>query len=700
MNGLRRWLRASIRRRLLWLTCAPLVLLGVALAGLTAYWTSTYNDRQLYMKVRADLAVASRVLDALSQQQQARLEELARSHALASSLQGNGTQSLGALLDETQAAMQLDWLRVISVENFDGAPPLQRRLRSPDGDGGVSGLDVLDASRLEALSPGLAKRARLPLRETPQATPSERRYETRGMVIRTLIPLRDTLKGHSSLLLDGGRLLNGDPEPVDEIRDLVYGPGTLPAGTKGSVTLFLDDVRIATNVRLANGQRALGTRVSQPVSEQVLTHGKRFIDNAFVVSGWYVAAYAPITSLTGQRIGMIYAGFPLAPYQRLYRETLLQIGAVLAAIMLLSGLMVMRGVDALASPVRRMHRVIHGVREGRQLRIGHLDSQDELAELAQEFDAMLDRLDEHQHAMERAAQTLERRVQSRTRSLTEKTHALEEHVALLKQARASLMTQEKLAALGELTAGIAHEINNPAAVILGHVELIADTLGPDVTPVRDEVDTIIAQVERIRALIDNLLQYSRAGGGQEPAFRAEDINAIAADTEVLVRHALDKHGHRLVSTLDATRLAECHRGQLQQVLINLLLNAAQASGVPMTIHLATRDCVRQVPGHGDLEGVEIRVADPGPGMPEPIRQRIFDPFFTTREAGSGLGLAISAGIVRRSGGDIRVASRPGRGTIFHVWLPCRAAPSGAEEATTRKLLDSLSDASAPSSRGS
>ena len=699
MNGLRRWLRASIRRRLLWLAFAPLVLLALALAGLTAYWTSTYNDRQLYMKVRADLAVASRVLDSLSQQQQARLEELARSHALASSLQGDGTQSLDALLDETQRAMQLDWLRVVSPDMLDGDPQLQRRLQPPDDGSGISGLDVLSASRLEALAPGLAERARLPLRETPQAAPSERRHETRGMVLRTLTPLRDA-QGHLRLLLDGGRLLNGDAGPVDEIRDLVYGPGTLPEGTTGSVTLFLDDVRIATNVRLANGERALGTRVSQPVSEQVLARGERFIDNAFVVSGWYVAAYAPLASLTGQRIGMIYAGFPLTPYQRLYRETLLQIGGVLAVIMLISGLMVIRGVDTLASPVRRMHRVIHGIREGRQLRIGHLDSQDELAELAQEFDAMLDRLDEHQHALERAAQTLERRVQSRTHSLTEKTRALEEHVALLKQARASLMTQEKLAALGELTAGIAHEINNPAAVILGHVELIADTLGPDVAPVRDEGDTIIAQVERIRALIDNLLQYSRAGGGQEPAFRAEDINAIAADTEVLVRHALDKHGHRLVSALHATRPVECHRGQLQQVLINLLLNAAQASTAPVTIHLVTRDSVREVPGRGDLDGVEIRVADPGPGMSEAVRQRIFDPFFTTREAGSGLGLAISAGIVRRSGGDIGVASRPGRGTIFHVWLPCRAAPSGAEEATTRKLLDSLSDATAPSSRGS
>ncbi|MCI0508731.1 two-component system NtrC family sensor kinase [Chromohalobacter marismortui] len=698
MRRLRRWLRASIRRRLLWLTFAPMALLIIALTGLTAYWTSTYNDRQLYMKVRADLAVASRVLDGLSQQQQARLEELAHSHALASALQGEGSQSLEALLDETQEAMQLDWLRVVPLAAFETRPELHRRLHSPGHTHGMSGLDVLPATRLETLAPGLAQRARLELHDTPQAAPSDRRRETRGMVLRTLYPIHDD-PGHRRLLLDGGRLLNGDAAPVDDIRDLVYGPGTLPEGSTGSVTLFLDDVRIATNVRLDNGERALGTRVSEPVSRQVLERGERFIDSAFVVSGWYVAAYAPLTSLTGQRIGMIYAGFPLAPYEALYRQTLFQVGAILAIIVLISGLMVIRGIDALASPIRRMHRVIHGVREGRHLRIGHLDSQDELAELAHEFDAMLDRLDTHQAALQRAAQTLERRVEARTQSLTEKTRALEEHVALLKQARASLMTQEKLAALGEMTAGIAHEINNPAAVILGHVELLDDTLGPDAAPVRDEIDTIIAQVERIRALIDNLLQYSRAGNGQEPAFRDEDINAIAADTEVLVRHALDKHGHRLIGSLHATRRAECHRGQLQQVLINLLLNATQASTSPMIIHLATRDTSRTIPGHGRRDGVEVRVADQGPGIPLELRGRVFDPFFTTREAGSGLGLAISAGIVRRSGGEMWVASARGRGSIFHVWLPCQAFPSGAEDVTTRKLIASLSDMTSPSSRG-
>lgn len=687
MKALRRWLGISIRRRLLWLACAPLLLMLVALVGLTAYWTSAYSDRQLYMKVRADLAVARRVLDGLVTQQHARLAELARSHALTTALDGTGTLTLEALLDETQAANQLDWLHTLSPATVDRrlGEALARRLRQGEA---VQGLDVLSPEQLRAIDPVLPDRARLALRPTPHATPTGRQVERRGLALRALYPLHDA-QGELRLVLDAGRLLNGDPLPVDEIRSLVYGPGTLPENSEGTVTLFLGDVRISTNVPLPNGERALGTRVSLKVRRQVLDRGERFIDRAFVVSDWYIAAYEALEDLHGKRIGMIYAGYPEAPFTRLYRDTLLQIAAAMALVVLLSALLVLRGVDRLASPIRRMHRVIHGVRGGARRRIGELGSEDELAELAREFDAMLDRLEAHQDELQQAAEQLERRVDVRTRSLTEKTRALEEHVALLKQARARLMTQEKLAALGELTAGIAHEINNPAAVILGHIELIERQLGCDGPPVQEEIDTIIAQVERIRALIGNLLQYSRPGH-PSPEWHSEDINDIVASTDVLVRHAIDKRGQHLITRLGARRSAECHRAQIQQVLVNLILNAAQAGDENQIIEVTTRDS-----DQAGEPGVGIDVTDQGPGIPEAMRERIFDPFFTTREAGSGLGLAISAGLVRRCGGEISVTSALGEGSVFHVWLPCRAHPSGADEDTTRKLLAGLSDVAQP-----
>ncbi|SHF13569.1 two-component system, NtrC family, sensor kinase [Modicisalibacter ilicicola DSM 19980] len=683
MKRLRRWLDVSIRRRLLWMACVPLLLFSAALIGLTAYWTSAYSDRQLYMKVRADLAVATRILDGLGNQQQARLAELAGSQALTTALQGDGARALDALLEETRIANQLDWLRSLGPDELPGhlGETLAAELRRGHP---VQGLDALSPERLDAIDPLLPDRARLALRSTPRATPTERQVERNGLALRVLYPLHDP-QGRLRLVLDAGRLLSRDPAPVDDIRDLIYGPGTLPESSEGTVTLFLGDVRVSTNVRLPNGERALGTRVSKQVARQVLERGEPFIDRAFVVSDWYIAAYDVLQDIHGQRIGMIYAGYPEAPFTRLYRDTLLQIAVTLALVMLFSLGLVLRGVERLAAPIRRMHRVIHGIREGDHLRIGELGSDDELAELAQEFDAMLDRLDAHRNELRRAAEQLERRVDDRTRALREKTRALEEHIDLLKQARTRLMTQEKLAALGELTAGIAHEINNPAAVILGHIELIEQQLGPDAAPVKEEIEMIIAQVERIRALIDNLLQYSRPGHPHPPR-QLEDINDIVSRTETLVRHALDKRGQRLTIHLHARRRVECHSAQLQQVLINLIINAAQCGEAEQHIVITTRDIDRN-----HEPGVGIDIADQGPGIPEHLRERIFDPFFTTREAGSGLGLAICAGILRRNGGDISVTSTPGQGSVFHVWLPCRARPGDADEDTTRKLLEGLSD---------
>ncbi|MGC3872931.1 sensor histidine kinase [Halomonas sp. GXIMD04776] len=702
MKRLRRWLDVSIRRRLLWMASVPLLLFSLALVGLTYYWTNAYSDRQLYMKVRADLAVASRLLEGLIEQQQARLEELADSYALTTALEGNGIQPLDAVLEETRIANELDWLRPLPPGDLTAQLGIgvAQRLRQDET---VAGLEALAPGRLDAIDPLLSDLARLALQDTPRARPTARQVERRGLVLRILYPLKDR-RGRLRLVLDGGRLLNRDAALVDDIRDLLYGPGTLPENSEGTVTLFLSDVRIATNVRLTNGERAIGTRVSRQVAHQVLEQGERFIDRAFVVSDWYVAAYEALRNIQGERIGMIYAGYPEAPFTRLYRETLLQIAVTLILVTLLSLALVLRGVERLSAPIRRMHQVIRGVREDNHLRIGELGSEDELAELAREFDAMLDRLEVHQNELRRAAAELERRVDERTHSLRDKTRALEKHVALLKQARTRLLTQEKLAALGELTAGIAHEINNPAAVILGHVELIEQQLGPAAAaPVKEEIDIIIAQVERIRALIDNLLHYSHQRhshqghsrpGHPRPPLQRHDVNDIVTSTDTLVRHTLDKHDQRLTLELNARRQVECDSAQLQQVLINLILNAVQSGDAGQCIALTTRDSNQYTE-----PGVSIAVSDQGAGIPEHLKARIFDPFFTTREAGSGLGLAICAGILRRGGGDISVTSIPGQGATFHVWLPCHA-PSGAfEDDIARKLLEGLSDAAQPGEYG-
>ncbi|MES9847867.1 MAG: cache domain-containing protein, partial [Candidatus Thiodiazotropha sp.] len=123
-----------------------------------------------------------------------------------------------------------------------------------------------------------------------RARPTVQRIEGRGMMIRALYPVKNS-RGQVVAVLDGGVLLNANFKFVDTIRDLVYGPGSLPKGSIGTVTVFLNDVRITTNVPRTPNQRALGTRVSDEVRTQVLDDGEKWIDRAFVVNDWYISAY-------------------------------------------------------------------------------------------------------------------------------------------------------------------------------------------------------------------------------------------------------------------------------------------------------------------------------------------------------------------------------------------------------------------------
>ncbi|WP_158774337.1 sensor histidine kinase [Cobetia sp. L2A1] len=743
IHGLRHYFASSLRRRLLLLTLAPLVILLLALVGLTAYWTTAYTDRQLYMNVRGDLDVASRVLQGQHQRLRDGLEAMRRNIRQTSTTPDEASRLLPGLVPRLHAmreTLNADWLRWLPADQLLQTPGVAALVPQLAHGESLGGLDVLSADSLASLDPTLAERARLALRQTPHAQPSARREENRGMLLRALVPVTNA-QGELLGVLDAGRLLNRDPRLVDEIRDLLYGPGTLPEDGIGTITLFLGDVRIATNVTDSTGERALGTRASSEVTQQVFDTGQRYVNRAFVVRDWFVAAYAPLDALDGQRIGMIYAGYPQAPYATLYRETLLHISLILLAVSLLGVLLVWSGIEHLMQPIRQIRRVVHAVRDTPSrddLRIGTLTSLgpaqrrgDELDELAEEFDAMLERLEAHRREIQAAASTLEAQVEDRTRDLStqtdtlrERSQALEEHVHLLREARARLLTREKLAALGELTAGIGHEINNPAAVILGHVELIEVILGEQAEPVREEISTIIHQVERIRALVDNLRQYARdphpiAGDSDSPgALGTPVLSQIHPDEaihsiEVLVRHALDHQGHQLVHELTATRRIEADRAQLTQVLVNLLINAIEMAPVPDTLCItsADRDDVlmpdlatdmisapvpnltteqrNEMPSGTTVAGVEIRIMDHGNGVPEHLKTRIFTPFFTTRANGSGIGLSVSSGLITQLGGRLWLEDTPGGGATFCLWLPC-IARRHHEDNQGRHLLETLS----------
>lgn len=688
--------RRSVKGKLLTLTLLPIFLTLAALLGLTAYWTTTYTDRHLYMKVAADLAVARSTLDMMQERQLERLVQMANAWRFHDELVQRDRQRLEKLVEIIRQHHGFDFLRLLDVQDV---PQIEREQPSlfgllsgvAKGDS-FSGLSVINAAELQGWHENLAQRARIQVLPTPRARPSVKRIEDRAMLVRSLHPITDS-EGKVLFLLDGGVLLNHNLGFVDTIRDLVYGPGALPEGGLGTVTLFLDDTRISTNVPglgFAEGgsrvERAIGTRISQEVGDRVLVEQGVWLDRAFVVNDWFISGYEPIYDLRGDLIGVLYAGFSEGPFFAQYLKTLSELGITLLLVLLISAFLVWQGANRLFAPVKQMHDSVMAVRAGQQqARIGPLDTGDEMTDLAHQFDAMLDELDARQQKIQAAAEELERKVEERTLSLQQKTQDLQEHIELLKATRAQLFTKEKLAVLGELTAGIAHEINNPAAVILGHMDLLQAELGPSAAVVQEEIDTVIEQVYRIRAIINNLLQYSRPGQMVDQ-LQTLEVNRVVRDTLALVRHALDKQGVEVEQQYDrAVGKVQGNRQQLQQVLVNLLLNGAHALAGPGGMQLSTHPW-QTAEG---LPGVEIRVCDEGAGMTEEVLARIFEPFFTTREAGNGLGLSVSRSLIRRYGGDIGVVSEAGKGSCFSVYLPETASINEEDEATMRQLLSGL-----------
>jgi PAS domain S-box-containing protein len=247
-----------------------------------------------------------------------------------------------------------------------------------------------------------------------------------------------------------------------------------------------------------------------------------------------------------------------------------------------------------------------------------------------------------------------------------------EDISEQKRFQEQMQRADRLAAVGELAAGIAHEINNALAAIFGQTEE-PELRSPG--ELREALARVDAQARRIADIVQGVLGFARP---RPPSPVAVDLATVTAKTLELLRHDLARHAIRLESVY-APDLppAEADPQQLQQVLLNLFANAIQAmagrSDAWLRVELASAG-----------EQLALRVSDSGPGIPPDVLPRIFDPFFSTKAEGSGLGLSVSYAIARAHGGDLRVESPPGCGATFTLLLP--VAPATATAELQRALL--------------
>lgn len=225
-----------------------------------------------------------------------------------------------------------------------------------------------------------------------------------------------------------------------------------------------------------------------------------------------------------------------------------------------------------------------------------------------------------------------------------------------------LRQREKLAAVGQLVSGVAHELNNPLAGISAFAQLL-EGAGPLTAEQRDAVDTIQLEARRAAKIVSSLLLFSRQ---RQPERSSVDLNRVLIDTLALRRFVLSMEQIEVATDLEpALPQTWADPFQLQQVVLNLLINAEHA----LTGKKGKRKVTLRTRRSGDR--VVVSVADNGPGIPEELARRIFEPFFTTKPVGegSGLGLAISHGIIRQHGGHLRLRSTPTTGATFEIDLP-------------------------------
>ncbi|MEM7472881.1 MAG: cache domain-containing protein [Pseudomonadota bacterium] len=653
----------SVRLRLLMMALLPLILLMplLLLLGLSR-WTSDY-DELLISKVESDLKIAEQYLAQIMTATGSDLAGIAGAAGFADALARDQSERQD-YLNQRRDEHGFDFLYFLPEEALESGPKWPVVAAAMTGQSATA-IDIFSPQDLETVAESLKDTARIPLVATEAAVPTDRTAEDRGMVVHSASPV--SLSGKTGVVV-GGILLNRNLQFIDTINSLVYLNAVTGGERQGTATLFLEDVRISTNVRLFEDVRALGTRVSAEVREAVLGQGETWLNRAFVVNDWYVSGYLPIRDSFENNVGMLYVGFLEAPFSATKRAAILWMLTAFVLVLLISTPVFLWLAKGIFSPLEAMSKTMKRVERGDlSARNGDLGAKGEIGQVAAHLDSLLEQVQDRDQELRGWADQLNFRVDKRTKELSDANQKLE-------AATQQLVMAEKLASIGEITAGVAHEINNPVAVIQGNVDVMRESLGAASKDVEIEFNLIDRQIARISAIVGKLLQFARPADYSDTTSSVV-LQTVLDDCLVLVDHVLSEKKITIIKVYSETATVRIDPGELQQVIVNLVMNAAQAMGDEgtLTLTLATAERDAQV-------GSSLSVTDTGPGIDPEKLANVFDPFFTTKQAeGTGLGLSISQTIIRRAGGLITAQNQPKGGARFEIWLPAATSISHAAQ---------------------
>ncbi len=653
----------------------PIVLIFIFFSELTIYLIDYYVMKLAQNKVQYDLNSAHEIYYNEIDKIKNIVRFSSRLSVISNSIIAKNISQLLSELQRIRVEEHLDFLTVTDNRGY-----VILRARNPekkyDYEGNdifvkksligetIAGTQILTERELKKEGKDLADLAYTKIIETPKATPTSKKFETSGMVLKASAPIYDS-KYRLIGVIYGGILLNKNFYIVDKIKRVVFGNKNI-----GTATIFMGDLRISTNVKMENGKRAVGTRLSKEVFEKVILNGQKWIDRAFVVNAWYITAYEPIFDPEDNVIGSLYVGILEKPFIKIkYNIALMFITLliIVSSIILLLSLIFSKKI---IEPIVSLESKIKKVAKGNYEEFVEITSEDEIGRVEQEFNNMIKNLKEKEEALKKLYSELEDKVKIRTEELEKaknelaKTNAqLQEYLNKYRELQSELIHTSKLAAIGALASGVAHEINNPIAIIRGNLEVLELYLEEKGLKNTKEMDLIKQQVVRVQKIIEKLLSISKK---KEVKMEKVNINSILKDICEPLQRENETLG--IIINLNLGRIPEIYsfETQLREVILNILMNAIEAVKAKGKgeIRVSTNFIEEQ-------NVIEISINDTGIGIDQEIMKDIFKPFYSTKQNGTGLGLPISYSIIKQIGGEIKISSSKNKGTTVKIILPVK-----------------------------
>lgn len=493
----------------------------------------------------------------------------------------------------------------------------------------VYATEILTPEELFKENPMLKKKAEITILPTQRVKYQRTGVETSGLIIFAAAPVLDDYENVIGVVY-AGRLINNNFDIVDRIKNVVFMNEQYKGRDIGTSTIFMRDLRVSTNVKNVDGTRAIGTLISKEVYDAVIEKGQTWLARAFVVTDWYITAYRPIKNFVGETIGVLYVGILEKKYSDMRNQIVLFfIGLTIIAILAVTGFSYFLS-GAITKSLGEIACAAREIGKGNFPEKINITTEDEIADLAKAFQYMIDSIKKRDEELQRYTQQ-------------------------------TIAEAERLAIIGQLAAGVAHEINNPLTGILLYCDLMLKNF-PDDSPYKKNLIRINNEAQRCKAIVRGLLDFARE---KKPEIKKASINDLLESTLNLLRTQAIFTDIKTNLELD-TKLPQINidPAQIQQVFINIIMNAVEAmeGQGELTVKTAISD---------DNNFVVISISDTGPGIKPEYVKKIFEPFFTTKEAshGVGLGLSISKRIIDDHKGIIEVHSELTKGATFKIKLP-------------------------------